>query len=298
MARMVTVIQAPPRRKVRPFEVVVSEVIQETPDTVTLVFSAGDEYRDYKAGQFLTIAVHQFGALVGFAAYLEHLKRRKEPPRAYSVASAPYEPFIAITIKEERYVPGETPYPPLLSPLLVFQTPVGTRMTVTGFTGAYTLPEDVELQTDHIVHVVAGSGSVPNYSILKQDLKMGRKLRHTFIYSNKTWDDIAFREPLRELEKNHPERLRVVHTLTRETNPAHFGGRIRRGRIGPELIKELVPDPKAAQFYVCGPAISSFERKQALEKGVQPQPRFLESTLEHLHQLGVDTKKVKRESWG
>jgi 3-ketosteroid 9alpha-monooxygenase subunit B len=49
---------------------------------------------------------------------------------------------------------------------------------------------------------------------------------------------------------------------------------------------------------VCGPAISSWQRKQALEKGVQPQPRFLEATLEHLHQLGVDTKKVKRESWG
>jgi 3-ketosteroid 9alpha-monooxygenase subunit B len=298
MARMVSVVEAPPRKKVRPFEVVVSRVIQETPDTVTLVFSGGDEHRDYKAGQFLTIGVHQFGALAGFAAYLEHLKKKKEQPRAYSLASAPYEPFIAITIKQERYLPGETPYPPLLSPLLVYQTPVGTRMTVTGFTGAYTLPDDVEQQTDHIVHIVAGSGSVPNYSILKQDLRMGKKLRHTFLYSNRTWDDVTFREPLGELEKSHPGRLRVVHTLTRETNSARFGERIRQGRIGPELIKEFVQDPKAAQFLVCGPAIKAFERKQALEKGVQPHPRFLESMLEHLHQLGVDTKKVKRESWG
>ena len=127
---------------------------------------------------------------------------------------------------------------------------------------------------------------------------MGKKLRHTFLYSNKTWDDVCFREPLRELEKSFPERLRVVHTLTRETNASYFGEQVRQGRIGPELIHELVPDPKAAQFFVCGPAISSFERKRALETGAQPQPRFLESTLENLRQLGLDTKKVKRESWG
>jgi 3-ketosteroid 9alpha-monooxygenase subunit B len=298
MAFMVTVTEAPPRKKVRPFEVVVSRVIQETPDTVTLVFFTGNERHDYKAGQFLTIAVHQFGTLQRFVAYFENLKKKKEQPRAYSVTSAPYEPFIAITIKEERYLPGETPYPPLLSPLLVYQTPVGTRMTVTGFTGAYTLPDDVEQQTDHILHLVAGSGSVPNFSMLKQDLRMGKKLRHTFIYSNKTWEDVCFREQLHELERTHPQRLRVVHALTRETHDGLFGERVRKGRINAELIREFVPEPKAALCYVCGPAISSWERKRALENGVQPQPRFLESALEHLHQLGVDTKKVKRESWG
>lgn len=298
MARMVTATGAPPRKKVRAFEVMVSRVIRETPDTVTLVFFTGNEHHDYKAGQFLTIGVHQFGALERFTAYLENLKKKKEPPRSYSVSSAPSEPFIAITIKEERYVPGETPYPPLLSPLLVYQTPVGTQMTVTGFTGAYTLPDDVEQHTDHIVHVVAGSGSVPNFSILKQDLRMGKKLRHTFIYSNKTWEDVCFREELGELEKAHPERLQVVHTLTRETNTAYYGERIRQGRIGAELIREFVSDLTAAQFYVCGPSIRAWERKRALETGVQPQPRFLEATLEHLYQLGVDTKKVKRESWG
>lgn len=295
---MVLVKEAPPRKKVRPFEVVVSRVIQETPDTVTLEFDAGDEPLEYKAGQFITIDVHQFPAILGFAMYLEDVKKKKEPPRAYSLASAPHEPHLAITIKEERYHPGETLYPPLLSPLLVYQTPVGTKMRVTGFTGAYTLPDDVEQQTDHIVHIVAGSGSVPNYSIIKQDLRFGKKLRHTFIYSNKTWDDVCFRDGLHALEQEHSNRLTVVHALTRETNASLFGNRVRKGRISPDLIREFVPDPKAALFFSCGPAISPFERKAALETGTQPQPRFLESILEHLHTLGVDTKKVKRESWG
>ncbi len=276
----------------------VSRVIQETPDTVTLVFFTGNEHLDYKAGQFLTIAPQQFAALARFTGYLEDLKKRKETPRAYSVASAPHEPFIAITVKEEQYVSCDTPFPPLLSPLLVRQTPVGTRMTVTGFTGAYVLPEDAEEQTDHIVHLVAGSGSVPNFSILKEDLRTRHRLRHTFVYSNKTWADICFRDELHLLERSYPERLKVVHTLTREHDEAFFGPNVRKGRLSLEVISEFVPDPKSALFFVCGPAISAWERRRALETKQPAQPRFLEATLDLLHQLGVETKKVKRESWG
>ena len=291
-------MEQPPRRKIAAFDVMVSRVIQETPDTTTLVFFTANERLDYKAGQFLTIDPHQFPALARFTTYLEDMKKRTEQPRAYSVASAPHEPFLAITIKEEHYVSGETPFPPLLSPLLVHQTPVGTRMKVTGFTGAYVLPEDAEAQTDHIVHIVAGSGAVPNFSIVKEDLRVGKKLRHTFLYSNKTWGDICFLDPLRQLEKDYPERLKVVHALTREHDPSLLQGNVRKGRITPDFIREHVPDLKAALFYVCGPAITGWERRRAMESGSKAEPRFLETMLEHLYQLGVDTKKVKRESWG
>jgi 3-ketosteroid 9alpha-monooxygenase subunit B len=288
---------APPR-KIRSFDVMVSRVIRETPDTVTLVFFTGNEHLDYRAGQFLTIDPHQFPALSRFTAYLEDCKKRKEPARAYSVASAPHEPFIAITIKEEHYVSGVTPFPPLVSPLLVHQTPVGTRMTVSGFTGAYVLPEDAETQTDHVVHLVAGSGSVPNFSILKEDLRTRHKLRHTLLYSNRTWEDIAFRDELHQLEKDFPERLRVTHLLTRENDPAYFNERVRKGRLTVDLLREHVPEPSTALYFVCGPAITAWERRKALETKIPAEPRFLETTLEHLHHLGVDLKaRVKRESW-
>ncbi|MBX5482427.1 MAG: oxidoreductase [Myxococcaceae bacterium] len=289
---------APVRIKPRPFEVVVSRVIQETPDTVTLDLFTGNERIDYKAGQFLTIDVHQFKVLGRFASFLEDLKKRKEPPRAYSVGSAPHEPFISITVKEEPYVPGVSAYPPLLSPLLVHQTQVGTRMIVTGFTGAYTLPDEPEPGRDHVVHICAGSGIVPNFSILKEDLRVTRRYRHTLLFSNKTYQDICYADPLRQLERDFPERLKVVHFLTRETDPRYFGEKVRKGRITAEAIRELVPDLDRALFYLCGPAITGWERRKAMETKSQATPRFLETILEHLHSLGVDTKKVKRESWG
>lgn len=289
------------RIRARPFEVVVSRVIQETPDTVTLVLFTGNERIDYKAGQFLTIDAHQFKVLGRFASFLEDLKKRKEPPRAYSVASSPHEPFIAITVKDEPYVAGVSAYPPLLSPLLVHQTRVGTTMTVTGFTGAYVLPDSEgppDAGHEHVVHICAGSGIVPNFSIIKEDLRVSKKHRHTLLFSNRTFEDVCYADALRQLEKDFPERLRVVHFLTRENDPRYFGEHVRKGRLSPEVIRELVPEPTSALYYVCGPAITGWERRKAMEAKAQATPRFLETVLEHLHALGVDTKKVKRESWG
>ena len=92
--------------------------------------------------------------------------------------------------------------------------------------------------TDHVVHVCAGSGSVPNLSILTLTLEHHPELRHTFIYSNKTWDDVIFRDTLADLAARHPERLKVVHTLTREENAGVFGPTVRKGRLDQAASQE------------------------------------------------------------
>jgi ferredoxin-NADP reductase len=167
------------------------------------------------------------------------------------------------------------------------------RLTVVGYTGPYVLPEGIEGRTDHLVHVCAGSGSVPNFSILKHALRHNPTLRHTFVYSNKTWEDIIFRDALTRLEREHPKRLRVIHTLTRET---HAG--VRQGRVTPDLLREAIPDPSAAVVYACGPAISTWDRRAARDKGEEPAPRFLETVVEALGSLGVAKDRIRTESYG
>jgi ferredoxin-NADP reductase len=287
-----------PRRRIKDMEVMVADVIQETPDTTTLVLFTGNDRLDYQAGHFLTIDPHQFDALERWVAYLEDMKGRREPPRAYSLASAPHERMLAITIKEERYLRGVNRYPPLLSPMLVKRTPRGSRFTVTGFTGPYVLPPRLEEVTDHLVHVVAGSGSVPNFSILKHALHRHPAVRQTFIYSSKTWDDVIYRSPLDELAAAHPERFRVVHTLTREDPPRGRGRDVRRGRISPELLAELIPDPGSCLVYACGPGIGPWERLAARERGEAPRPRFLETVLAALSGMGLPRDRIRRESYG
>lgn len=287
-----------PRPRIREFEVMVSEVIRETPDTATLVLFTGNDRMEYQAGQFLTIRPQQFPALERFCRYFEDVKGKREPGRAYSMSSAPHEKQVAFTVKEELYISGVTPYPPLLSPYLTWRVLPGTRMVVTGFGGPYVLPPDVESRTDHIVHICAGSGIVPNFSILKHCLATGMKLRHTLIYGNKTWDDVIFQRQLEALERQHPDKLRIVHTLSREDRPAGAAGEIRRGRVSEELIRELIPDPTAIELYTCGPGLSKFERQAAKAKGEEPTPRFLETTLEALASIGVPKERLHYESYG
>jgi ferredoxin-NADP reductase len=281
------------RRRIRELESMVADVIQETPDTTTLILFTGNERLDYRPGHFLTIDPHQFEGLERFIAFLEDLKGKKEPARAYSMSSAPHEKYLAITVKEERYISGQTKYPPLLSPLLVKRLPRGTRLAITGFTGPYTIPDEIESITPHLVHICAGSGSVPNFSILKHALLHHPKLRHTFIYSNRLWEDVIFRDELARLEAGNSDRLKVVHTLTRETRAG-----MRYGRVNAELIREFVPSPEEARFYLCGPAISTWDRVAAKEAGVEPQPRFMETVLAALESLGVKKNQITRESYG
>lgn len=288
--------EAPPtRRLIKKIEVMIAEVVQETEDTVTLVFFTGNDRLEYRAGHFLTIDPHQFESLARFTAFLEDLKGKRETVRAYSMSSAPHEKGLAVTVKEEPYIKGTTKYPPLLSPLLVRGMTQGMRLEVTGFTGPYTLPEDIESKTDHLVHVCAGSGSVPNLSILKFALHAHPRLRHTFVYSNKTWGDVIFKNELARLERAYPDQLRVIHTLTREEN-LPVGG--RSGRVSTALLRECIPDPSGSWVYVCGPGITNFDRAEAKKAGRAPEPRFLEAAVASLREAGVPMEQIKHESYG
>ncbi|HEX8705478.1 MAG TPA: oxidoreductase [Myxococcaceae bacterium] len=292
--------EAPVRKKPVEYEPIVTEVRMETHDTATLFLDFGDAPREYKAGQFLNIDPHQFRALAPLAAFLQEQKGRRELHRSYSLSSAPHEPLVAITVKDEPFIPGLTKYPALIAPYLVNAPLKGTRMRVMGFMGPYTLPDDVEQRTDYIVHIAAGSGAVPNLSVIKDALHRGLKLRHIALFSNKTWGDILFREQFDALEAAHPDKLRVVHCLTRETDEARFSAKVRKGRVSQALIEELIPEPerKSCLVYTCGPAITPWERRKAMETRTPATPRFMETVLGHLHTLGIEDKRIKREVYG
>lgn len=293
---VVPVVRQVRSRRPVEMEARLERVVQETHDTWTLVLAV-DGPVEYQAGQFLNVDPHQFRQLASLTAYLEHTKGKREPARSYSLSSAPHEPYVAITLKEEVFVPGQTRYPPLLSPLLVHGLTPETRFRITGFTGAYVLPPEAE-QGGHAVHVVAGSGIVPSFSIIKDSLQRGLPLRHTVVFSNKTWKDICFREQLEALQRAHPGKLKLVHLLTREEDVSAYGPDVRKGRITLEVLQEHIPDPATCLAYVCGPAITPWDRRAAMEKGVSTPSRFLETVIGHLHTLGVERHRLKRESWG
>lgn len=284
------------RKRPEPFEVTVRSVRFESHDTATLTLDPHGK-KDYLAGQYISIDAHQFKQLTPLITWLEAQKGRREPIRQYSLTSAPHEEAIEITIKEEVYVPGETKYLPLLSNLLVHGLAPGQRFTVSGYSGPYVLPEDTDAFTDLIVHVTAGSGAVPNFSILKDALHRDVKARHVYVCSNRTREDILFAKEIEALRAAHPDRLTVVHTLTRD--PA-AGDAYRHGRIDLPLLDRLIPEAsrETCVVYACGPAIHPWDRRAALEAGTTATPRFMETVLGVLHELGIQNKRIRRETYG
>lgn len=143
------------------FRAVIRDSVVNTPHTKTLRLDLGAP-AGYRAGQYVTIDPHQFAELRSIVGSLEQLKRRREAPRAYSLSSAPDEPCVAITVKEEVFDPSDAPFPPLLSGFLVHEVRAGDALTLRGFVGTYTLTDEAAAETDHVLHLCAGSGSVAN----------------------------------------------------------------------------------------------------------------------------------------
>ena len=95
-----------------------------------------------------------------------------------------------------------------------------------------------------------------------------------------------------------PNRGVPVHTLTREQDPHRHGAAVRAGRVSTALLREGIPEPTACRVFACGPAITVWDRKVAKETGAPPPPRFLESALASLLEIGVRSDQITRESYG
>jgi len=166
-------------------------------------------------------------------------------------------------------------------------------MVITGFTGPYTLKDPIQ---DTLVHICAGSGIVPNYSIIKYALRNHPDIKHKLLYSNRKWSDTIFGNELLQLQQDFPDHLEIVFAFTREAKSG-LPVKCYHKRVDIDMIKEILPDANRT-IYVCGPGNSIYEKRAAKEKGQIPPPRFLESVLADLDTLGIDKKDIKNESYG
>lgn len=168
----------------------ITEVIEESHDTKSLVLSVPDEHRprfEYRPGQFLTLRIPS--DVTGSVA------------RCYSLASSPYtDDAPKVTIK--RTVGGYG------SNWLCDNASVGAQIAVLPPAGLFT-PHD--LDADFLLWA-AGSGVTPVMSILKSVLAAGNG-RVVLCYANRDERSVIFAAELRELAARHAGRFTVLHWL-------------------------------------------------------------------------------------
>ena len=96
----------------------------------------------------------------------------------------------------------------------------------------------------------------------------------------------------------HPGRLSVIHALTREPESFPYTETVRRGRVSPDLIRELAGEVARCLFFACGPAVTVWEKRAAKAENREPAPRFMESVHAAMHTLGVPKDHFREEAFG
>lgn len=264
----------------RYFELTVREIIQETRDTITIVFDQLPAGKlAYKSGQFLTLILPIEG---------------REVRRAYSLCSSPFEDeYPAVTVK--RVENG------LMSNWLPDNLRAGDKIKVMEAMGQFTLDYAPETRR-HVVMFAGGSGITPMLSLIKSLLLQEPDSIVSLIYCNRDIDSVIFQEELDRWEKHYEGRLHVIHIL--DTAPMNWQG--YSGLLNPEMLKKLferIPDwgMKATTFLMCGPEgmmknVDDLLQQHSIPKENVHKESFVQGTIEKPAKEEADSDElVERE---
>jgi ferredoxin-NADP reductase len=210
----------------------VIDVVAETPRTRTLVLDV-QKWPGHRAGQHVDV---RLTAEDGY-----------QSERSYSIASAPEETRLALTV--ERLKDGE------VSPYLADELRSGDQLELRGPIGGYFV-WDISLGGPLFL-VAGGSGIVPLMAMLRHRnaaLATAEMERHRLparlLYSSRRWDEMIYRDELAHLAEQDPT-LEVRHTLTRD-QPEGWSG--FRRRIDRTMLEEVAwPASEQPHVFVCGP---------------------------------------------
>ncbi len=203
----------------------VAEIVQETPRVSSLYLSMPD-WMGHLAGQHVDV---RLTADDGYQA-----------ERSYSIASAPEEDRIALTV--ERLDDGE------VSPYLVGELQVGDKLELRGPVGGFFVWRATEAQP--LLLIGGGSGVVPLMAMLRHRAAARARTLARLLYSSRTLADIIYREELDRLT-SAGDGLTVHHTLTRE-KPTGWDGYTRR--LDAAMVEEVAwPKDQSPAVFICGP---------------------------------------------
>jgi ring-1,2-phenylacetyl-CoA epoxidase subunit PaaE len=120
--------------------------------------------------------------------------------------------------------------------------------------------------------VAAGSGITPLLSIASSALDVEPASTVTLLYGNRTSSDVMFLDELSDLKDRFPDRLQVLHVLSREEQESELlSGRLDGPRLR-RLLATLVPVDAVDEWFLCGPFGLVTEARQALLDAGAPPP--------------------------
>lgn len=124
----------------------------------------------------------------------------------------------------------------------------------------------------HRVGIAAGSGITPILSIMTHTLENSAVAKFTLVYGNRRIDRVMFNEALQDLKDRFPDRLTLIHILSRQSQEVPLlEGHIDGDKLR-ELMRVFLPVNSMDEVFICGPE-AMIEATEAclLSAGVRPE---------------------------
>jgi ring-1,2-phenylacetyl-CoA epoxidase subunit PaaE len=246
----------------------VSNITPEAAGAVAITFQVPENLRrgfNFKAGQFLTLRATIDG---------------NDVRRSYSISSSQNSYVQNGTLEVGiRPVQGG-----VFSNWAATQLKVGDVLRVMPADGRFIVQRPRAI---HRVGFAAGSGITPILSILASTLEEQTESKFTLVYGNRRMDSVMFNEALQDLKDRYPNRLTLIHVLSRQAQEVPLlEGRIDEAKVK-EIVNSLLPAASMDEVFICGPeAMIEATEKALLEVGVPERnirtERFTSPTLEAL----------------
>jgi ring-1,2-phenylacetyl-CoA epoxidase subunit PaaE len=137
-------------------------------------------------------------------------------------------------------------------------------------------------RTRHYAAIVAGSGITPVLSLVASALETEPGSQFTVVYGNRRAATVMFADELADLKDRYPQRLHLVHVLSREPRAsALLSGRLDGDRLRAILASGLLDASSVDEWFLCGPYGMVVEAQSVLaDLGVQQ--RCVHSELFHV----------------
>jgi ring-1,2-phenylacetyl-CoA epoxidase subunit PaaE len=105
----------------------------------------------------------------------------------------------------------------------------------------------------HRVGFAAGSGITPILSIIASSLEEQSGTKFTLVYGNRRMDSVMFNEALQDLKDQYPDRLTLIHILSRQAQEVDLlEGRIDGDKVR-AIMKAFLPVKSMDEVFICGP---------------------------------------------
>lgn len=125
----------------------------------------------------------------------------------------------------------------------------------------------------HRVGFAAGSGITPILSIMTHTLESQPESKFTLVYGNRRMASVMFNEALQDLKDRYPDRLTLVHILSRQAQEVDLlQGRIDGDKVR-AIIHALLPVKSMDEVFVCGPEAMIDATESALVQAGVPKDR-------------------------